>query len=126
MSIRRSTAALSLACGLALLVPAAAQAAFEGPSATYGAQAMSVDRVLSLKFDRERVCMTGRIVNKLVTDDDKYTFQDNTGNMVVEIDYHVFGGQTVTPSTNVRVCGEVDAETFRPNEFDVETLQILP
>lgn len=120
----KTFASLALAAGL-ILVPAVSQAAFEGPAATTGTNQMTVEKVLSLSFDRDNVCMSGNIVNKVMTDSEKYTFQDATGSIVVEIEDEVFAGQTVTPQSKVRICGDVDSETFKPNEFDVEALQLL-
>ena len=110
---------------LAAAMPTAAMAAFQGPTATTGVANMTVEKALSFHFDRERVCLTGNIVNKLPFDDDKYTFEDMTGSMMVDIDHRLFGNETVTPQTRVRLCGEVDAETLKPNEFDAESLEIL-
>ena len=115
----KTIATIALAAGIALS-PVIAQAAFQGPAA-----APDFSQVLSLKFDRDYVCMTGNIVNKVITDHEEYTFRDATGSMVVEIEDKVFAGQEVTPETRVRICGEVDTETFKPNEFDAEGLQIL-
>ena len=121
----KTIATIALAAGIALS-PVVAQAAFQGPAATPDStNNMTVSDVLSLKFDREYVCVTGNIVNKVMTDHEEYTFRDATGSMVVEIEDKVFAGQEVTPETRVRICGEVDTETFKPNEFDAEGLQIL-
>ena len=121
----KTIATIALAAGIALS-PVIAQAAFQGPAATPdSANNMTVSDVLSLKLDREYVCMTGNIVNKVMTDHEKYTFRDATGSMVIEIEDKVFAGQEVTPETRIRICGEVDTETFKPNEFDAEGLQIL-
>lgn len=121
----KTIATIALAAGIALS-PVVAQAAFQGPAATpNSANNMTVSEVLSLKLDREYVCMTGNIVNKVMTDHEKYTFSDATGSMIVDIDDKIFAGQDVTPQTKIRLCGEVDTETFKPNEFDAEGLQIL-
>ncbi|MDO5537880.1 MAG: NirD/YgiW/YdeI family stress tolerance protein [Desulfovibrionaceae bacterium] len=107
------------------IAPSAVRADFQGPTNSLGAETMSVDKVLGLKLDRDHVCMTGRIVSKLATDHDKYVFKDMTGEIVVEIDQKTFRGQTVTPESRVRVCGEVDAEVLKPNEFDADVLDVL-
>ena len=113
----KTIATIALAAGIALS-PVIAQAAFQGPAAAPdSANSMTVSQVLSLKFDRDYVCMTGNIVNKVITDHEEYTFRDATGSMVVEIEDKVFAGQEVTPETRVRICGEVDTETFKPNEY---------
>ena len=102
----KTIATIALAAGIALS-PVIAQAAFQGPAATPdSANNMTVSDVLSLKFDRDYVCMTGNIVNKVITDHEEYTFRDATGSMVVEIEDKVFAGQEVTPETRVRICGE--------------------
>ncbi len=125
MKNTRLLGALALAAAVAAACPAAASASFQGPVNDQGIESMSVDKVLSLKFDRENVCITGRITSRLAGSEDRYLFQDMSGEMMVEIDDRVFAGQVVTPQDRVRLCGEVDVEYFRPNEFDAETLQVL-
>ncbi len=117
--------AIILSAAIAAACPAIASAAFQGPVNDQGVESMSVDKALRLKLDRDHVCLTGRITSKLAGYDDKYLFQDMSGEMVVEIDDEVFYGQVVTPQDRVRICGDVDVEYFRPNEFDAETLQVL-
>ncbi len=106
-------------------LPSPASAGFQGPVNSGGTESMSVDKVLGLKLDRDNVCISGRIISRLATDDDKYVFQDMTGEIVVEIDNETFAGQSVTPQDRVRLCGEVETELFRPNEFEAATLQLL-
>ena len=52
---------------------------------------------------------------------DKYTFQDGTGTMTVEIDKDIWNGQTVTPQDTVLISGELDKDGDR-TKLDVERL----
>ena len=76
-------------------------------------------------WDDAPVTLTGNIVERLAGSDDKYTFADNTGRIVVEIDYEVFAGRTVTPQTRVRLFGKVDKEMMEPTKVDVKYLEIV-
>lgn len=122
-----------LAIVLSVFLAAPAFAAFQGPGAGQqggfagpGAQtqAMTVQQVKNLPDDA-RVTLVGCIVNQLPRDDDKYTFRDNTGEIVVDIDRKDFRGQTVTPQNLVRISGEVDKEWNRAVEIDVKSLEVL-
>ena len=48
-----------------------------------------------------------------------------SGRIVVEIDYEVFAGRTVTPQTKVRLFGKVDKEMMEPTKVDVKYLEIV-
>lgn len=50
--------------------------------------------------------LTGHIINQVSYD--RYTFQDDSGTVIVDISRKKFRGQTVTPETLVRLTGEVD------------------
>ena len=54
----------------------------------------------------------------------KYTFRDETGSVVVDIDQRKFRGQTVTPDTRIRIVGEVDYDHGN-KEVDVDYLEVL-
>ncbi len=125
MTCRSVFSPLLLAAAL-VLAPAAVQADFQGPSSDAGTQSMTVAQALSSKMDKDNVCLTGNVVSSVATDAEKYRFSDGTGTIIVEIDAKVFQGQHVTPTTKVRICGDVDVEFTRPNEFDAESLRILP
>ena len=82
---------------------------------------LSVADVLD-KPDDSYVTVEGNIVKRIKKD--KYTFQDTTGDIVVEIDEDVWEGRTVTPDTRVRLSGEVDKE-FTKRKIDVSSLTIV-
>ena len=126
---------LALALAALLTLPCAAQAAnggFQGPAGGMGgfqgptsaADADTVAKALKC-WDDAPVTLTGTIVERLAGSDDKYTFVDNTGRIVVEIDYEVFAGRTVTPQTRVRLFGTVDKEMMEPTKVDVKYLEIV-
>lgn len=69
--------------------------------------------------------LEGYIVARLTPYDDKYTFKDDTGTVVVEIDGELFYGRDITPQNKVRIAGEVDGETFRTNQVDVDWMEII-
>lgn len=77
------------------------------------AQSMPDDTVLVLR---------GNIIKSL--GDEKYTFQDETGTIVVEIDNDDWNGQTVAPTDTVTLYGEVDSGLFK-TEIDVDRIQIV-
>lgn len=127
---------LSLVAAAALILPSAAIAAngggfqggsqpmggFQGPVG--GSQANTVAAAKKC-WDDASVTLTGNIVERLAGSDDKYTFADSTGRIVVEIDYEVFAGRTVTPQTRVRLFGKVDKEIMEPTKIDVKRLEII-
>ena len=92
---------------------------FQGPSAQSPTTVASARKA----WDDTYVTLAGYIVQRL--SDDHYLFRDDTGEIVVEIDYHVFRGQTVTPQTKVRITGEVDKEIVEQTTIDVDILEVL-
>jgi len=72
--------------------------------------------------DDTNVIMKGKIVAQVKGD--KYTFEDSTGSITVEIDDEDWQGQTVTPADSVKIYGEVDRGLTK-TEIDVDTIQKL-
>lgn len=93
---------------------------FEGPSAAQN-KTSTVAEALNLS-DESNVSLTGQIVNSL--GDEKYTFKDKTGEVVIEIDDEDWRGQKVTPESTVTINGEVDKEMFEPTKIDVDTVSV--
>lgn len=128
------SAALALSAALLPALPAQAQTSapsaqetyaqggFQGPMAQ--AQVSTVAEARKARDDTP-VTLTGHIVQRLPHDDDDYLFRDDTGEIVVDIDHHVFRGQNVTPQTRVRISGEVDQEFMEATSIDVEFLEVL-
>lgn len=119
---------------LALAVPAWAEPGFQGPGAgqgggfqgpTAGIQADTVAKALKC-WDDAPVILTGHIVQRYAGSDDKYLFKDASGEMIVEIDFAVFAGRSVTPDTKVRLSGKLDKDgMMEPAKVDVKVLEIL-
>ncbi len=99
--------------------PNAKHGGFEGP----GARGVTTAAEVKKARDDMHVVLEGRLVERLRGD--KYTFRDDSGTVVVDIDDEDFHGRTVTPQTRVRIYGEVDTEWNRPSEVDVDRLEVL-
>ena len=116
---------------LSLMLALPAYAGFSGPSASSGgfrgpgAQPGSVTQAAQVAnaTDDTPVVLEGNIIERLRGD--HYVFQDASGKVVLDIDDNVFGNNTVTPETRVRVHGEVDTHRQRPNDVDVRWLEII-
>ena len=102
--------------------PAVAQTmgGFEGPSAVQNVKS-TVSETLKLS-DETKVSLTGRIVSSL--GDEKYTFKDETGEIIIEIDDDDWHGVKVTPENIITINGEVDKEMFEPTKIEVESFTI--
>ena len=99
---------------------AQATGGFEGPSASQLA-ATTVQEALDLN-DEAKVVLQGNIVNSL--GDEKYTFKDATGEIVVEIDDEDWHGVKVTPEKTVEIIGEVDKDANEPTKIDVDAVTV--
>lgn len=84
-----------------MATPSSAQ--FSGPSAQ--GRASTVAEAQNVRLG-SYVTLTGNIVSHLRGD--YFTFRDNTGEMRVEIERNVWRGRDVSPTTRVRLLGEVD------------------
>ena len=91
---------------------------FAGPSAGV---VMTVQQALK-KADDTPVILKGHIVNSL--GDEKYTFKDATGEIIVEIDNEDWHGLNVTPEDMVEITGDVDKELLKPTKIDVDSIRI--
>ncbi|WP_446424265.1 NirD/YgiW/YdeI family stress tolerance protein [Mailhella sp.] len=119
----------------ALLLAAPALAAFEGAPAapasvggfqgpSYGPAAVdTVAKALKAKDDTPCV-LEGHIVSS-GPERERYIFKDSTGQMVIELDDDLFAGRTVTPSSIIRIYGELDTRFARDAEVEVERFDIL-
>ncbi len=117
---------LALLFSLCLAVPSLA--GFSGPVATGGfsgpgpREITQADQVKNAP-DEAPCVLVGNIVEQIRHD--KYTFQDASGTVVVEIENKIFGNNEVTPQTKVKLVGEVDRKRQRPNEVEIRYLEIV-
>lgn len=103
----------------ASIANAQAMGGFEGPSANQNATTVAEALKLS---DEANVTLTGQIVNSL--GDEKYTFKDATGEVIIEVDDEDWRGVKVTPENTVTINGEVDKEMFEPTKIDVDSVSV--
>ena len=75
------------------------------------------------KADETFVYMQGQIVKAL--GDDKYSFTDKTGEIILEIDNDEFDGVTVAAGEFIEISGEVDKELMKPTKIDVKSIKKL-
>jgi uncharacterized protein (TIGR00156 family) len=93
---------------------------FVGPNAN--PQALTtVQEALTLN-DEAKVVLQGNIINSL--GDEKYTFKDATGEVVVEIDDEDWHGVKVTPENRVEIIGEVDKDFAETPKIDVDVVTV--
>ena len=100
--------------------PAQPTGGFVGPRAPSMAP-ITIKQALSMKDD-SIVVLTGKIVNSL--GDEKYTFQDSTGQITIEIDDEDWHGIKVTPENTLEIVGELDKELFEQPKIDVKSFSI--
>lgn len=93
---------------------------FQGPMAN---SAISTVSSAKLAWDDSHVTLIGFVTQRV--SDDKYIFQDQTGEILVEIDHEVFAGRLITPQTPIRIFGEVDRELFERTKIDVDWLEVV-
>ena len=93
---------------------------FDGPSAN--SVAMTTVKDAQNQRDDTMVTLQGNIVNSL--GDEKYTFKDSTGEMVIEIDDEDWHGVKVVPENVVEIYGEVDRDYNKPTKIDVKSLKL--
>ncbi|MBP5615606.1 MAG: NirD/YgiW/YdeI family stress tolerance protein [Alphaproteobacteria bacterium] len=109
--MKKTLTALSLILGLTL-----AASAFAGGYAKHKGglkQDMSQMPVSTVKAaqnmpDETMVMMQGNITKRVKKD--KYMFNDNTGEIMVEIDGYAWNGQDVAPTDMVTIVGEIDKD----------------
>jgi len=117
--MNRNTRLAAFACSI-LLAVSYVQAQYVGKA---DIPEMTVKQALQCRRDDTWAILTGKIIRHIRKDD--FIFADATGEIKVEIDDKVFAGQRVDADTKVRLTGEIDAETFKANEFDVKRLEVL-
>jgi len=116
MKLMLTTAAIAL---IALPAMARNDGGYKGPS---GAKDTTVAEAKGMK-DNTPVKLKGKIENSI--GDEKYTFSDATGSIVVEIDDDVWNGQNVSAENVVVLEGEVDTDWMQPATVEIERITIV-
>lgn len=108
-----------------LFVLAVALSACAEQYGQHPATAKNVQEVLDHPVDDMKVTLRGQIVERV--GDDDYTFSDNTGQIVVDIDDDKLPeGNAITPGTEVEIYGEVEAKMFKTPHIDVKRVKLIP
>lgn len=94
---------------------------FEGPSAKPASE-LTIKQALEMRDD-SIVALKGKIVNSL--GDEKYTFRDATGDIIIEIDDEDWKGIKVTPENTIEIVGEVDKEVMEAPKIDVKSFSVM-
>lgn len=68
------------------------------------------------------VTLKGKIVTRV--GHEKYSFQDESGTIIVEIDDDDWRGLSVNPKDTVILEGEVDKHFMKPTEVEVDTIKL--
>ena len=77
-----------------------------------------IKQVLRMRDD-STATIRGNIVKRL--SDDKYLFKDNTGTIVVEIDYKYWAGLKVNSQDTLELTGEIDRDY---NKVELEAFSV--
>lgn len=104
-------------------VPQATNAtgSYSGPS---NVPLMTVKQLLETGRDDQIARLQGRLVS--FEGDERYTFEDATGRITVEIDNEDFPvGQSISAEQKVELTGEFD-KGLRKTEFEVDRLTLVP
>ncbi len=103
------------------LTTGTAFAAYEGPrSADF--QTGTAQTALS-SADDTKMILEGKLINQV--SNKKYTFQDETGEIIADIDTKEFREISVNESTKLRLIGKVDKDFGKDIKFDVKKLEII-
>lgn len=113
---------LILAMLLTAILAVPALAAFEGPQTI---ASVTTAAAVASAPDNAACMLQGHVVEKVTGSSEKYIFKDASGQVVVEIDDHIFAGRTVTPAMQVKITGKVDTSSTKPSKVDVNTLEII-
>jgi len=99
----------------------AAGGGFEGPRAPSMVRT-TVKEALKM-WDESIVVLVGNIINSL--GNEKYTFRDETGEVVIEIDDDDWRGVTVTPNDTLEIVGEIDKEFIGQTKIEVKSFKVV-
>lgn len=98
-------------------------AGFMGP----GVSSTVTSAAQALEAEDDAPCvLEGHLVERIPQRKNRYLFEDESGRVVVKIERETFGPLSVTPNDRLRLMGEVEWSSKRPNEVEVEGLMLLP
>ncbi|QDF65413.1 NirD/YgiW/YdeI family stress tolerance protein [Shewanella sp. SNU WT4] len=109
---------IALVLGSCLSLPA--MAAYTGPGTT---AKVTDAKTAASADDKVNVEITGYLIQDL--GDDNYLFEDETGQVQVDIDDKLLRELDIDATTPVTLVGEVDSD-IGSQEVDVETITLVP
>jgi uncharacterized protein (TIGR00156 family) len=121
MSSKIKTLLATFSATLAIVLPAAVQAQYVGPSSLKVSQ--SVAEILKNPVDDRLVTLRGHLLRKIGKE--KYLFSDGTGEIRVEIDDRDFPTQKINEKTLVEIRGEVEKDYLESPEIDAKRISVI-
>ena len=85
-------------------------------------EVVTVEQAKSLP-DETPVLLQGKIIKAL--DDEDYTFADETGTIVIEVDDDVWQGVYISEDDFVEIKGEIDKEILSKIKISVDSIRII-
>lgn len=113
----------TLAATLALAVLSGAAFAQSVPNEQMSPVATTVAQILQDTKDDQRVTLRGQITAKL--SDEKFIFNDGSGEIQLEIDDDLTKVTPITPPVEVEIIGEVDKGLVSDTEIDVKSFTLV-
>lgn len=113
-----------LSCVAAAAVVLASSQTFAGNQGTASQKPVSKVSDVQNMADDSMVYVQGYIIQSL--GDENYVFQDDSGQINVEIDDDLMNSASVTPETVVWIAATIDKDTGQPTSLEAEEIQFLP
>ncbi|MCG5076732.1 YgiW/YdeI family stress tolerance OB fold protein [Paraburkholderia tagetis] len=108
--------------GLVATFAAAAHAQYTGPGAQPAAT--TVQQLTNGGKDDQRVVLRGHVLKAM--GDEKYTFSDGSGEILVKIDQKRWpSGQPVSETSTVELTGKYDKELFGMPKVKVQDVRVV-
>jgi uncharacterized protein (TIGR00156 family) len=101
-----------------------AQEGFTGPGPESGLVITTISEANRLPDDSP-VLLRGRIIKSLNRQNTKLKFRDNTGEVVVKIERHIWNGVSVNDNDTVDIFGYTDRKAGELKEIKVRTIKKL-
>ncbi|MDR0759037.1 MAG: NirD/YgiW/YdeI family stress tolerance protein [Treponema sp.] len=95
---------------------------FTGPGS--GLSLITISEANKLR-DHSPVLLRGNIIRSLDRKKEKFMFKDNTGEVVVEIDWHIWNGLSVNENDTVEIFGYIDKKGWWIEEIEVKSIKKL-
>jgi len=95
---------------------------FTGPES--GLSPVTVSEAKKLPDDTP-VVLQGKVTSRLNRKKEKFVFRDSTGEIVVEIDRHIWNGLSVSGDDTVEISGYIHKKGWRVELIEVKSIRKL-